>query len=86
MACGGDGDSGTSTTCVTYEHVGMGIWVPSYNLAVARSHMVSWASYQGEYDDGVLLMGGEWGDAATWTTDFLSSTQTQFNRLTYDTK
>ena len=85
VACGGDVDSSTGTTCDTFAN---GTWTPFYTLAARRYHMLSWASYLGEYASypiGVLLMGGEWNNE--WTTELLSSTTTtQFNRLTYDTK
>ena len=85
VACGGDVDSSTGTTCDTFAN---GTWTPFHTLAARRYHMVSWASYLGEYASypiGVLLMGGEWNNE--WTTELLSSTTTtQFNRLTYDTK
>ena len=82
VACGGKGDSGTSTTCDTFS---FGTWTSSQALAVARYQMVSWASYP----SGVLLMGGGWNDAATWSTELLSSTSSSTTApfsLTFDTK
>ena len=87
VACGGDGDSGTSTTCDTFS---AGTWTSSHALAVARYHMVSWASYQGEYASypvGVLLMGGGWDDAVQRSTELVSfSTATELFPLGYDTR
>ena len=86
VACGGNGDSGTRTTCDIFAD---GTWTPFHTLAVARYHMVSWASYQGEYASypvGVLLMGGGWDDAVQRSTELVSSSRTEPFPLGYDTR
>ena len=49
-ACGGDGSSGTRTTCVRFSG---GSWSPSHQMVEQRWHHCSWAS-----PAGTLLMGG----------------------------